>query len=120
MSDSREGLRASWDDVFAAAAEARTAIEIDGDPARQDLDYTLAERALDLGCVFALDSDAHDVDQLIHAETAVAHARLAHLPASRIINCWPLATLTEWLSAKSLTRSTGAGGTLGDLGSHPF
>ena len=32
------------------------AIEIDGDPARQDLDYTLARQALEAGCLFALDS----------------------------------------------------------------
>jgi histidinol phosphatase-like PHP family hydrolase len=35
------------------------AIEIDGDPVRQDLDYVLAQSALAAGCLFALDSDAH-------------------------------------------------------------
>ena len=40
------------------------AIEIDGDPARQDLDYTLAAPALAAGCLFALDSDAHTTAQL--------------------------------------------------------
>jgi histidinol phosphatase-like PHP family hydrolase len=101
MSDSREGVRARWDEVFGAAAEAGTAVEIDGDPARQDLDYSLARLALDLGCIFALDSDAHSPDQLVYAETAIAHARLAGIPAAKIINCWPLPTLVEWLSAKS-------------------
>ena len=46
------------------------AIEIDGDPSRQDLDFTLAERALAAGCLFALDSDAHAIAQLRYAETA--------------------------------------------------
>jgi DNA polymerase (family 10) len=41
MSDSRPGLSADWPRVFAAAAERNVAIEIDGDPARQDIDYTL-------------------------------------------------------------------------------
>jgi putative hydrolase len=89
---------ADWDAVFVAAERRGIAIEIDGDPARQDLDYTLAARALEAGCLFALDSDAHTTNQLSYAETAVAHARLAEIPADRIVNCWPLDRLLAWLS----------------------
>ena len=96
MAGSRAGVVADWDAVFAAAADHRVAIEIDGDPARQDLDYVLAKRAVDAGCLFALDSDAHDDDQLIYAETAIAHARLAGVPPARIVNCWPLKKLLAW------------------------
>ena len=77
------------------------AIELDGDPARQDLDYALAERALDAGCLFALDSDAHTTAQLCYAETAIAHARFAAIPSSRIVNCWPLDRLLTWLDDPS-------------------
>ena len=98
ISGSRAGVIADWDAVFDAAAQRGVAIEIDGDPARQDLDYTLARRALEAGCVFALDSDAHTTPQLSYAETAVAHARLAGIPAGRIVNCWPLHQLEAWLS----------------------
>ena len=42
ISGSRAGVVADWDAVFAAAARRGVAVEIDGDPARQDLDYTLA------------------------------------------------------------------------------
>jgi histidinol phosphatase-like PHP family hydrolase len=97
MSDSRGGLQANWEEVFAAAAAAEVAIELDGDPARQDLDWSLAARALQHGCVFAVDSDAHSGGQLTYAETALAHARLAGIPASRVINSWPVEQLTEWL-----------------------
>jgi putative hydrolase len=90
--------------VFAAAATRRVAIEIDGDPARQDLDYMLAERALAAGCLFALDSDAHTTTQLAYAETAIAHARLAGIPAERIVNCWSLDRLLCWLSDPSSER----------------
>ena len=96
MAGSRAGVVADWDAVFAAAAEHRVAIEIDGDPARQDLDYTVARRALDAGCLFALDSDAHTDAQLVYAETAIAHARLAGIPRDRIVNCWPLKKLLAW------------------------
>ncbi len=104
MSDSRPGITADWPRVFAAAAARGVAIEIDGDPARQDLDYTLAHCAFQAGCLFSLDSDAHDAPALVYAETAIAHARLAGIPPARVINCWPLPQLLEWLSAKRAVR----------------
>jgi len=87
--------------VFAVAAQRGVAIEIDGDPARQDLDYSVATRALTAGCLFALDSDAHTTMQLSYAETAIAHARLAGIPAERIVNCWPIERLLAWLARPS-------------------
>jgi histidinol phosphatase-like PHP family hydrolase len=97
IAGSRGGVVADWDVVFQAAAERGVAIEIDGDPARQDLDHTLARRAVGFGCLFALDSDAHTTGQLAYAETALAHARLAGIPADRIVNCWPLERFLSWL-----------------------
>jgi putative hydrolase len=97
----RPGVTADWDAVFEAAARAGVAIEIDGDPSRQDIDYLLARRALDAGCLFALDSDAHSTPELQYAETAIAHARLAGIPPERVINCWPLDRLIDWAARRS-------------------
>ena len=102
ISGSRAGVIANWDAVFESASRRGVAIEIDGDPARQDLDYTLGQQALTFGCLFALDSDAHTTAQLSYAETALAHARLAAIPVDRIVNCWPLERLLAWLSDPSL------------------
>jgi histidinol phosphatase-like PHP family hydrolase len=97
MFGSRPGVTADWNRVFAAAQRSNVAIEIDGDPARQDVDYDLARRAVDAGCLFALDSDAHSSGELPrYAQTAIAHARLAGVPAERVINCWPLDRLLKW------------------------
>jgi histidinol phosphatase-like PHP family hydrolase len=104
ISGSRAGVIANWDAVFSDAARRGVAIEIDGDPARQDLDYTMAARALHAGCLFALDSDAHTIAQLSYAETAIAHARLAGVPAGRIVNCWPVDRLLSWLSSPTSER----------------
>jgi histidinol phosphatase-like PHP family hydrolase len=95
---SRPGISADWPRVFAAAAKANVAVEIDGDPHRQDIDYDLAAAAIRAGCLFALDSDAHATGELAYAETAIAHARLAGVPVERIVNCWPVERLMEWLA----------------------
>jgi histidinol phosphatase-like PHP family hydrolase len=106
ITGSRAGVVADWPVVFAAAAERGVAVEIDGDPARQDLDHMLAAQALTAGCLFALDSDAHTTGQLAYAETAIAHARLAGIPVDRIVNCWPLERLLAWLSDPAGERRT--------------
>jgi histidinol phosphatase-like PHP family hydrolase len=93
---SRPGVSANWAQVFEEAARQQVAIEIDGDPSRQDLDHDAAHLAVEAGCVFALDSDAHGAADFEFAETAIAHARIAGIPAERVINCWPVERLLEW------------------------
>jgi histidinol phosphatase-like PHP family hydrolase len=104
IAGSRAGIVADWPAIFACAAHAGVAIEIDGDPARQDLDFSLAAAALSAGCIFAADSDAHTTAQLAYAETALAHARLAAIPPDRIVNCWPIDRLAAWLADRSSER----------------
>ncbi len=96
MFGSRPGITADWAHVFDAAAGRGVAIEIDGDPSRQDVDFNLARVAIAAGCVIALSSDAHNASQLRYIETAVAHARLAGVPKDRVINTWPWDRLLEW------------------------
>jgi histidinol phosphatase-like PHP family hydrolase len=100
MYGSRPGVTADWEKVFKAAKRSGVAIEIDGDPARQDLDYDISRAAVAAGCTFALDSDAHSTGELRYVETAIAHARLAGVPADRIINCWPLEQLLDWAQTR--------------------
>src|SRR5688572_18707149 len=92
----RAGVRANWDRVFAVAARRQVAIEIDGSWDRQDVHYAQATRALELGCLFALDSDAHANSELSFADIAIAHARLAGIPEERIINYWTNDRLLQW------------------------
>jgi putative hydrolase len=101
MFGSRPGVAADWPRVFAAAAASGVAIEIDGDPARQDLDYALAREAAASGCWIALDTDAHAISQWRYAEIAFAHARLAGIDPARVINLWPLDRLLDWAGRRS-------------------
>jgi histidinol phosphatase-like PHP family hydrolase len=94
--NARPGVTANWDAVFEMAARREVAIEIDGSFDRQDVHYELAARALERGCLFALDSDAHAHPELEFADIAIAHARLAGIPEDRIVNYWPNEQFLRW------------------------
>lgn len=98
--NTRAGLAADWPRVFAEAAARRVAVEIDGNWHRQDLDFSLARAALAEGCLFALDSDAHSTGELRFTEFSIAHARLAGIPADRVINTWSDEALQEWMAER--------------------
>jgi histidinol phosphatase-like PHP family hydrolase len=92
----RPGVSADWDAVFEVAARRQVAIEIDGSWDRQDIHYALAARALEWGCIFALDSDAHSHPELDFSQISIAHARLAGIPQDRIVNYWPDKKILDW------------------------
>jgi len=47
-----------------------------------------------------VDSDAHTSAQLRYARIGLAHARLAQLPADRILNCWPVKDILKWAQGR--------------------
>lgn len=104
MFNSRAGVIADWPRVFKVAAERQVAVELDGNWHRQDLDFELARQALDAGCLFALDSDAHSIGELRFTDYAIAHARIAGIPADRVINCWSNDALDAWMTERRQVR----------------
>ena len=92
----RLGVLADWTQVFEVAARRQVAIEIDGSWSRQDVPYELAAQALEQGCLFALDSDAHSHPEFDFADIAIAHAKLAGIPEARIVNYWSRETFLKW------------------------
>jgi len=105
--DTRAGVQCDWRRIFAVAAERGIAVELDGNWHRQDLDFTLAAQALQAGCVFALDSDAHSRRELRFTDYAIAHARLAAIPSDRVINCWSDDRLAAWMAERQGGASPG-------------
>lgn len=101
MYNTRPGVTAHWKKVFAEAARRDVAVEIDGNWHRQDIDYELAALALDAGCLFALDSDAHSLPELPFTDYAIAHARIAGVPAERVVNCWEQKKFESWLTERA-------------------
>ncbi len=83
-------------EVFAACAEHRVAVEINSRPERQDPPDDLIALALDAGCLFSIDTDAHAPGQLDFLQYGAARAEAAGVPPERIVTTWPLDTLLEW------------------------
>jgi DNA polymerase (family 10) len=85
------------DAVFASAARAGTALEINGFPDRLDLDDQLARRAREHGVTFAINSDAHAIPHLDNARFGVAVAQRAWVEPDLVVNTWPLDRLRTFL-----------------------
>ncbi len=83
-------------EVFAACAEHGVAVEINSRPERQDPPDELIALALELGCLFSIDSDAHAPGQLSLIDYGAERAERAGVPAERIVTTWPLDRLREW------------------------
>lgn len=82
--------------VFAACAEHNVAVEINSRPERQDPPDNLIQLAMEAGCLFSIDSDAHAPGQLDFLQYGAARAAKNNVPAERIITTWPLDKLLEW------------------------
>ncbi|MCD4750003.1 MAG: hypothetical protein K8R59_11580 [Thermoanaerobaculales bacterium] len=93
----RAGLRARWEKVFSACAEEEVAVEINGFPRRQDLEWDLARLASDCGCTFILASDAHAPNHLEFDSYASAIAARAELKPEQILNARRAEVFGDWL-----------------------
>lgn len=86
--------------VFAACAENDVAVEINSRPERQDPPEELIALALEAGCLFSIDTDAHAPGHLSFLDLGAERAAAAGVPADRIITTWPRERLLEWTTAK--------------------
>jgi putative hydrolase len=84
--------------VFEACAEHGTAVEINSRPERCDPPDELLVLARDLGCVFAIDSDAHAPGQLEMKAYGAERAERLGIDADRIVTTWDVDRLREWVA----------------------
>ena len=84
------------DYVFAACAQFRTAVEINCRPARLDPPRELLKLAIDYGCFFSIDSDAHATGQLEWQPLGCDRAAEVGVPLDRVINTWSADDLLAW------------------------
>src|SRR5690606_23056325 len=82
--------------VFEACVESGTAVEINSRPERSDPPDDLLALAVETGCLFALDTDAHAPGQLDFLDYGCERAVRVGVPPERIVNTWPLEKLLTW------------------------
>lgn len=85
--------------VFSACRDNGTAVEINSRPERRDPPTRLLRLAMDIGCVFSIDTDSHAPGQLEFLGYGAQRALDVGLPADRIVNTWPADKLLAWVQS---------------------
>jgi putative hydrolase len=83
------------DAVFAACAEHGVAVEINSRPERLDPPRRLLRQAVEAGCEFTIDTDAHAPGQLDWLRNGCARAAECEVPHERIRNTWTAEQLVD-------------------------
>ncbi len=82
--------------VFAACAETGTAVEINCRPERLDPPLRLLAQAVEAGCFFSIDTDAHAPGQLEWQPNGCVRAARCQVPVERIVNTRSADELLAW------------------------
>lgn len=86
--------------VFEACAEHGTAVEINSRPERTDPPDDLLTLALEIGCLFSIDSDAHAPGQLDFVQYGCERAERLGVPIERIVDTWERDKLLSWAAGE--------------------
>ena len=82
--------------VIDACLEYGKAIEINSRPDRLDPPKRMLTVAVEAGCLFSIDTDAHAPGQLDWLNFGCERAAVCGVPADRVVNTWPRESLLEW------------------------
>jgi putative hydrolase len=85
--------------VFTACRDNGTAVEINSRPERRDPPTRLLKLALEIGCLFSIDTDSHAPGQLEFLGYGAQRALDAEVPVDRIVNSWPAEKLLPWTAS---------------------
>jgi len=85
--------------VFEACRHFGKAVEINSRPERLDPPDDLLALASEMGCLFAIDTDAHAPGQLEWTVHGVRKAMATGIDADRIVNTWPVERLLDWTAS---------------------
>jgi putative hydrolase len=82
--------------VFEACRAFDVAVEINSRPERRDPPTRLLRLAIESGCLFSIDTDAHAPGQLEFVAYGCERAEALGLDPDRVITTWPVDRLLEW------------------------
>src|ERR1700748_2682734 len=86
----REPYKIDVEQLLAAAARLRVAVEHNASPARSDLSDLNLRRAKELGCKISANTDAHSTDELDLMEFGIIQLRRAWLTPADVLNTLPV------------------------------
>jgi DNA polymerase (family 10) len=99
MIPDREPADLDMDAIFAAARETDTALEINANPHRLDLDDTHARQAIEMGIRLAVDTDAHSASDFDVLPFGILTARRGWVRPEDVINTWTTEQFLAWLES---------------------
>jgi DNA polymerase (family 10) len=93
----RDAYEVDMDEVFSAAKETGTAVEINAYPLRLDINDAYARKAKEMNIPVVINTDTHVVNQLDYMIYGVSVARRGWLEKEDIINTRKTENLIQWL-----------------------
>ncbi|MBI4124595.1 MAG: DNA polymerase/3'-5' exonuclease PolX [Deltaproteobacteria bacterium] len=93
----REGYPLNVKEVIDACADYGTAIEINSNPMRLDIDWRNIPYARQKGVMMVINPDAHSVEGISHFRYGVGIARKGWLTAKEVLNTRSMAEVQKWL-----------------------
>ncbi len=96
----RDPVDADMDAVLQAAKEHNTALEINSNPRRLDLDAQYARQAVEMGVLLAINTDAHSATMFDTLPYGVITARRGWVQAESVINTWDYGRFMAWVQAR--------------------
>lgn len=96
----RPGLEPAMNELYAAAKEHGTALEINAHHMRLDLRDTHVRAAAEAGCMLAIDCDVHGAADFDELRFGVLTAQRGWLPKAQCLNCMTAQSLDGWRRRK--------------------
>ena len=96
----RPGLEPAMNELFAAAKDHGTALEINAHHMRLDLRDVHVRGAVDAGCMLAIDCDVHGREDFDELRYGVMTAQRGWLPKAQCLNCMDAKALDAWRRKK--------------------
>lgn len=100
MIGKRPGIEIDIDEVFSAAVETHTAIEINSALPRLDAAADVLLRARERGVVFVVSTDAHHTSEQRRMEWGARQCQRGWVEKAQIANTWPRERFLAWAKEK--------------------
>ncbi len=92
----RGGYEIELNKIFDQARKTGTALEINSYPDRLDLSDLNAKKAAEMGIMMSINTDAHELNNLLFMKFGLGTARRAWLTKTNVLNCLSYDQILKW------------------------